>query len=1015
MKFSTDGFENPHLIQPALERIYKAAAKRGFSPAGLKSFKDKLKRAFEKGVADPDLALVSLERLFVEGEADLKWLLEGNRLETTLKFFGYCEFLSQQALKNPDLIKITLEKIEQRAPGRESIFNALEEKLSAADSFEELSAQLRACKNEQYLRLALANFSVPDRLEHEMLELSWLAEASLDLGLKYLAGLEKRKKIEDSRGLDPAKICVLGMGKLGSRELNFSSDIDLVYLCPNLKEQPDPTGFDPQPRKYVALAEQLTKLISQITELGFIFRIDLRLRPGGEGGPLVNPYDAALDYYLNFGRSWERAAFLRSRPVAGDIALGKKFMAELEPFVFRRLHDFASFEDLKELKTRIDLEARKESGQAEMAGYDLKLGPGGIREVEFFVQALQLIYGGKYPELRIPGTMEALEKLNRLGLVKDQETQSLRDAWRLLRKLEHRIQLKNLRQDHRIPKNKRAREVLARSFGSAGKEGPGKFYGEMNRILNQVAQIFAGLFGEETAAEASKYRKLLALSAGPEELEPEFERMGFEEPDLAADTWLRIIAPLQRAERAPKLLAETLPTLLEEIAAGSEPDLALRQMERFLFKTGASAAYLSLLKDHPQVRKLLIELFSESEFLGNLLIAYPELLDEMVSPHALAERTQAELKTELEKYLRSARDYEEKLGQFRLFQKMELLRIGLEELSRGLEVQELEERLTSLADIILDQAYRLSWEESVKQYGNPGKDGPDEAAGLLILGLGRLGSREMSWASDLDLIFIYQGQGQTRGERTVDVHEFFVRLSQKIISTLQTQTSRGCLYKIDTRLRPSGTQGPLVVNMDAFENYHRTEAQVWEKQSLIKARVLVGVAGMRDLAMKKIEQSIYSGSQPEHLKQGMKTLLGRVRSELARETENLYDIKFGCGGEMELEYILQYLQLVNAESHPELKVGNSWLALDRLKRLKIITEPEHRKLKDALWIYRKLLSKMRIYRDRPEHQIRLEAKILDRLAKKIGLEQTDSGDKLLKKVKNARENVRKIFGKYIGS
>lgn len=1006
------GFENPRLAQTTLQNILEHAARRGFEEPARKVLAEKISRTFAQGVADPEAALISLERLFSEGDSELIWLLAGERLEKVLKFFGYSEFLGRHALKYPEQLKSALEKIERGKAVREKIFQELEEKISGAQSFEELSRGLRVFKNERYLVLGLENLFALDRLEDEMAEVSWIAEACLELGLQQLLKLRSGKKRVGENGCEAkTPLCVLGMGKLGSGELNFSSDIDLVYLCP---ESGSAAGDDNRFREYTSLAEQLTRLLSEITELGFIFRIDLRLRPGGENGPLVNPLDAAVDYYQNFGRNWERAALLRCRPLAGELALGRKFLQEIESFVFRRSHDFASFEDLKELKTRIDQEARRQAGQDGFSGYDVKLGPGGIREIEFFVQALQLIYGGRHPELRIPHTMQALNKLQEKGLVNAKDAQALAEAWHLLRRIEHRIQLKNLRQDHCIPKSRRGQEILARSFGFCGKDATEKLKSEMARATTAVASIFSGLFGEELKQPSNRFVKLLDFEAEPEEMETEFAQLHFEEPDLAAESWSRILNPLRRAQRAPRLLAEVLPVLLQEIAASPEPDLALLQLEKFLSRTGAGAGYLSLLKDHPAVRKMLVDFFSTSEFLGNLLIGHPELLDELVSPAALKPRTASELESELESFLAAAADYEEKLARLRRFQKMELLRIGMEELSGRLEQKSLEERLTILAEIILEQAYKVSWDELVSRHGKPGRESQGQLPGLLILGLGRLGSREMSWASDLDLIFIYQGHGSTSGEQPLEVHEFFIRLCQKIISTLQTQTSHGFLYKIDTRLRPSGTQGPLVVSVDGFDDYHRSESQVWEKQALIKARPLVDGAGIRGKVMSQVERGIYAKTDPSHLKQEMRKLLARVKDELARENENLYDIKFGYGGEMELEYIIQYLQLLHGESRPEIRAGNSWLALDKLYELEIISRSDYLSLREALALYRRLSSRMRIYRDRPEHRVRLQPKLLDRLAKKSGIDGLDSGEKLLKKLSGSRELVHRLLSKYIG-
>jgi len=1014
MKLRADGFENPHLIEPKLNNIYKQAQGSGFSADELKSLKQKIKQAFEQGVADPDSALNQLELFFAEPSLDLKWLLKGKALFLVLRLFGYCEFLSQLALKNPDWLKTALAQLKDKKRAYPQIAKRLESKLSKAGSFEEFSRSLREFRNQEYLRLALANLGEPDRLEEELLELSFLAEACLELGLKYLFKLGQEGKIPlaQQNFSSLPLLSVLGMGKLGTYELNFSSDIDLIYLCSN--PSPSSSETEAQLKAYFRLAELFTRLLSEITAEGFVFRVDLRLRPGGESGPLVNSFESALDYYLNFGRAWERAVFLRARPVSGDRGLAQKFLSELEPFVFKKFHDFTSLEELKEIKFKIKAEAKSRSQANGLSGYDLKLGSGGIREVEFFVQALQLIYGGRYSELKHKSTPQALKILNQLGLVKDADANILDRAWRLLRRLEHRIQLKNLYQDHSLPKNKRTQETLARSFGYIEKNGTERFFSELRQILEQVEEIFSELFGEEPKVREGKFFKFITGEIEEEELEKEFAKLGFNEPDLAVKSWLRIIKPLERVKAGSQAMREALPVLLEEISKTAEPELALLQLERFLSRTGARFGFLALLKDYPPVRKVLIELFSASEFLGNVLVSHPELLDELVIPGILKERSPVELEAELEQELAQARDYEQKLFQLQRFQKLEFLRTGLKELGGGISIWELEQRLSLLAELILEQVYKISLSESIRRFGAPGFKKGEEASGLLILGLGKLGAQEMSWASDLDLIFIYQGEGMTQGKTQLSLHEFFVRLSQKIISLLESQTAEGYLYQIDTRLRPSGRFGPLVVSLSAFSEYQATRAQLWEKQAMIKARALIDGAGIREKVLSQIEKSVYFGNQPDQLKAEMNALLTRVRAELAQERENLYDIKLGYGGEMELEYIIQFFQLSYGERYPELRASSSWNALSALKNLKLIEEKEYLELVEILKFYRLLFSRLRIYQDRGEHQLKIEPNTLGRLAKKLFIPEIDSGEKLLAQIKSAREKVHSIFQKYLG-
>jgi len=1012
MELRTDGFENPNLIEPKLNNIFKQAQNSGFSHSELKSLKQKIREAFENGVSDPDSALNYLELLFNEPGLDLKWLIKGEQLLLVLRLLGYCEFLSQLALKNPNWLKTALQR-QNKKRTYQDLVKELEPKLANADSFEELCRALREFRNQEYLCLAIANLNEKKRLEEELRELSFLAEACLDLGLKYLFELCQAGKIPSLKQNFSSLplISVLGMGKLGTYELNFCSDIDLIYLCPNPGSEAEP---ELELKAYFRLAELFTKLLNEITPEGFVFRVDLRLRPGGESGPLVNSFESALDYYLNFGRAWERAVFLRARAVAGDRALAQKFLSELEPFVFKKFHDFTSLEELKEIKFKIKNEAKSQSQAEGLSGYDLKLGAGGIREIEFFVQALQLIYGGKYPELQNQSTPQALKVLNQLGLIKDQEAEILDRAWRLLRRIEHRIQLKNLSPEHSLPKSKKAQELLARSFGYIEQDGTERFFSELSQRLKEVEEIFSGLFGEEPRAQDSKFSKFMNSKVQEEELTKEFSKLGFNQPDLAVESWLRITKPLDRVKAGSQMLREVLLILLEEISLTAEPELALLQLERFLSRTGARSGFLALLKDYPPVRRLLIELFSNSEFLGNVLVSHPELLDELVIPGILKARSPVELEAELEQELAQAQDYEQKLFRLQRFQKLEFLRTGLTKLAGKISIRELEQRLSLLAELILEQVYKISLSETAQRFGVPKFKQGEELSGLLILGLGKLGAQEMSWASDLDLIFIYQGQDRSKGKAELSAHEFFVRLAQKIISILQAQTQEGYLYQIDTRLRPSGRFGPLVVSLSAFSDYQANQAQLWEKQAMIKARVLIDGAGIREKVLSQIEKSVYFGNQPDRLKAEMKALLARVRAELAQERENLYDMKFGYGGEMELEYIIQFLQLSYGERYPELRTSSSWNALTALNRLHLIAEKEYLELVKILEFYRQLFSQLRIYQDRSEHQLKIEAKTLGRLAKKLSIPEIDSGEELLARIKSAREKVHSIFQKYLG-
>ncbi len=993
--------------QEFIQRI-KSKTLENISSKELNQFELKINSALKQNIASPQRALSWLEKILLENKLSIKFILENERLLKVLRLFGYSGFFAQKALQNSELFKDAILWSEKQR-NLQDIQKDLEECLKGVKDFDELSQALRLFRLREHFRLALLNLDPNRVLETETKELSFLAEAILEFAIKKLYQLANAGKIPAlGKDIVPLDFCVLALGKLGSFELNFWSDIDLIYICPDI----DPKR-NIQLQDYFQLAQILGKLISEQTSLGTVFKIDLDLRPAGKSGPLVNPYSSALDYYYNFGRAWERLALIRARPIAGNKSLGEKFLKELEGFIFRKYYDFSSLEDLKEIKRKIDLEAKKHRPKENYAGFNIKLGIGGIREIEFFIHTLQLIYGGRQRDLRIKGTIQALNKLCELGLVDEKDAEVLRDAWDFLRKVEHRIQMKELRQEHRLPQDPLAQKELARSFGFLGENPWQEFHQLLKRHTDAVARIFNRLFGEEQE-EKNKFIIFFDRQLSLERLEKEFSNLGFSDPELAVEHWERLLNLSDKTERETKLWRTTLPLLLEEISKSPEPDLCLLQLERFLSRTPARTGYLALLKDSQRVRSLLIHLFSQSEFLSNIFITHPEFLDELLSEESLRQRTPSELEAELEKEVMAGEDFEDKLRRLRRFQKLELIRLGLKDLTGELSQQELEKRLSLLAELVLEQAYKISWEEVAKKYGVPAPDEQGERAGILIVALGRLGSKEMNWASDLDLIFIYQGQGSTTGPKKITVGEFFVRLAQKLISTLEAQTPEGYLYKIDTRLRPSGRFGPLVVSADAFLKYHQSQAQVWEKQSLLKARILIDGIGIRNEFQSQLEKLIFSDNNPQYIKTEMRKLLAKTQAKLARENENQYDIKFGLGGELELEYIVQYFQLCFGEKFHKLRVQNTWQALSQLKELKLISDYEAQALHQALTLYRRLASRLRIYKNRSEQRVIMDDEFLNKLAKKLQIAEIHSASQLRAQLERSRQDVHSILEKYLG-
>jgi len=1018
------GFENPALIEPTLSSIRALLRESlGIESSLAPLFLRTTASVFNAGLADPDAALLHLEALIAEARArrsDLAWLLAPAALPLLLPLLSGSHFLAHLLAREPDRFPAAVlgSPFLDQAKPKEAMLAELLPRLAQIESPEHLMRELRRFKYDEFLRISARDLSGRAELPAVAAELSDLAETCIEAALQAESRLLARQfgqpRAENSQVLPG--FCVLGMGKLAGRELNFSSDIDLIYLTATDRGQTAGGASLPLDLHtyFTRLAENLTRGLSLTTADGFVFRVDLRLRPEGRNGPIVNSLEAALGYYESWGQPWERAALAKARPVAGDLELGGRLLQELDPFLFRKFHDFGSLEDLKEMKLSIDRQAGTLKSRIG-PGYDCKLGRGGIREIEFFIQALLLTYGGKRPRIRALHTPEALDRLRKDELIAAHEHEALLAAWKYLRTLEHRLQLKEEQQLHQLPGSERGLEVLARHFRHLGQDAVAAFLRELQGHTEAVSEIFQKLFYDpEQALKAEGDPALLRLldrELDRSALAAEFKELGFEEPAAAAESLLALRDGPPGADfsrRSRRTLESLAPLLLKEVVAAPDPDMALRLLERFLAGIGARSTFFMLLRENPELTKFLVRLFGTSEFLGNFFVLHPELLDDLISADALADRTPDQLRAELQAGLKRETDFEGKLDALRRFQKIQVLRVGLADLAGKLDEEGVEASLTALAELCLFEAYQVSLEEATRRYGRP-----EKTSGLLILGLGKLGGREMNYASDLDLIFVHAGEGQTRGRRPISLHEFYIKVAQQLINVLTTTTREGILYRIDARLRPSGSQGPLVVSIESFEQYHRKQAQFWEKQALVKARVMVDAAGISARVMGSIAGNIYGQNPPEELIPEMRRVRERMEKELAQEKENRYDLKFGRGGQVDIEYLVQFLVLVHGGQNPALREPATLKALSALEQAGILPAADREVLAAAHRFYRRLENRLRIVNDQAAHQLPEAGPGLKRLARRLGYSGDDPGRALLDDYQRLREAVREVFERYL--
>jgi len=887
----------------------------------------------------------------------------------------------------------------------------------------ELSLGLRRRKQREFLRIGLRDLSGAASVEETMRELTALAEASLEVAYQV-----SRSEVERDFGplhlpgtQDKNRFVILGMGKLGGEELNFSSDIDLIYLYEENE------GESAGGRKgrigarefFTRLAETITRVMGEVTEEGFVFRTDLRLRPLGRHGPIVQSLSSALLYYESWGQCWERAALIKARAVAGDKDLGRRFLKEVEPFVYRRYLDFTTVEELREMKLRIERELLSPKQRER----NVKLGRGGIREIEFFTQALQLVNGGHEPAIREHNTLRALARLARYGFIPSKEKSSLSQAYRFLRDVEHKIQMVQEAQTHAVPEGEGeialARRLGYRRGGRGNERRP--FWMAYGRITTSVRRSFDKLFygaqKEISSGETSHWREIWRDLDQEETILPELERLGFTDPQRAYHHLLAVRDGAPYSPPSPRRLKvmRTLgPAMMAEILRPGAPERALFHLAEFSHRVGARTGFLSLLAENPKTLRLLLSLFAQSQFLTDLILKRPELLDSLIRVDLTRLRkTSKEMLEELESAVGATEDLEGRLNRMRRIRAEEFLRIGLHDLGGELRLEEVVCQLSDLAEACLEATLALSLQEIERAYGKIPK------GRFTVLGMGKLGGKEIDYNSDLDLILIYDApdDAESKGgvSRRLNAHEYYVRVGQKLLTFLSAPTEEGLLYKIDMRLRPSGRFGPLVTSLEALRHYHQTSSQLWERQALIKARFVAGDRSLGREAEGVARDFAYGKGLTQEGIAEIDHLRMRMERELAREDSSRFNLKKGRGGMVDIEFLTQMLQLSQGYRHPGLRLQGTLEALRSLEEHKIIAKGEHRLLSEGYLFLRRLDHRLRLERDQSIDILERDTERLQGVAQALGYKdqlKKNAGELLLQDYEKRRERIRASYERF---
>jgi len=782
-------------------------------------------------------------------------------------------------------------------------------------------ARLRDVSRLEMIRIAARDLSGLASLQETTGTLSDVAEAALEAAARWgFARLTAVHGPPPGLAGDQTGFVVLGMGKLGGRELNFSSDVDLVYLYQSEDDDPSAATTGPQPvsltRFYDSLGRLVTRSLGELTDRGLVFRVDLDLRPGGKDGALTQSLAGAEAHYLYHARGWERMALLKARPVAGDPELGQRFVEAVRPFVFRRSLDFTALEEIRDLKGRVEARRRGPLDR----GLDVKLDQGGIRQIEFFVQTLQIIFGGRMPELRRRDTLGALHALADSGIIDLQTADQLEAAYEFLRHLEHRLQMVALAQTQVLPLGEEEMTALAFQMGLGGPNAAADLRAELEGHRAVVAAQFKNLLASPREAPAEEAGEDLA-ELDPDALRQTLARLGYAQPEAARDRLGRLFADrvlMTRDQQRQGVVRSVVNALATRLADTPDPDRGLVFAERYLEAVGRRTSLYVLLFENPEVLGLLARVCGTSAHLSGLLIKNPGLLDALIDPRAaMVKRQKREVQRELRDLLAGVDDPEEAMGYLRRFVNDERLRIGVRDLMGDLGLPMVAGQTTHLAEVSLEAALGLA-------RGMVARTGRRVPA-MAVLGLGKLGGAEMGHLSDLDVLFICRENDPT-------VVETAVKVSQRLITILSLPVPEGPGYELDARLRPSGTFGPLVVSLDSFIHYHRTSAP-WERQALIKLRA---VAGNRPLGARVVEEAhrvVYGqGAEldPAELARRMHELRGRMVAERGRAPLGKYNLKLGWGGLVDVEFTVQYLQLLHGGREKGLRTPHTRRAIQAL-------------------------------------------------------------------------------------
>jgi glutamate-ammonia-ligase adenylyltransferase len=1010
---------------------------------------------------DPDMALNNLERLLANpaGAQALPHLLEGRArtLEILLQLFGTSQYFSDLLALNPDYLDMLRVPLRRSPSGRE-MQEQLQAEVDAA--YEDSGALLafRRFRQRQTLRIGTNDIIRERPLEEITRDISRVADVALEVALATaLRNVARRFGDPYTGDGKPARCAVFAFGKLGGEELNYSSDIDLMFVY-------DDDGSTRGKRVscvdnaefYGRVVTEVVRLLSAHTERGQAYRVDLRLRPEGQRGPLARSLASTLAYYDTLGRTWERQALIKLRCVAGDSRLGADFLRAIEPYVYRKYLGFSEINGIKALKRRIE----QRTNQAGVSHAEVKTGHGGIRDVEFTIQFLQLLNGGDLPEVRQRNTLLAMQALERVGCLTAQEYQFLDDGYRFLRKAEHRLQILFDMQTHRLPEGEEELRKLARRMGYSEARGASDGRGTRGEdggtppglaplapglaspggVIRDPLTTFLNDYREKTDLNRKILDHLLHQTFQGEggRAEPESDLLLDPHPDpetikavlgrypfkdvmgayhnltqLASET-----VPFLPSRRCRHFLASIAPRLLRALAETPDPDMALVNLEKVTASLGAKCVLWELFSFNPPSLALYVDLCAWSQFLSEILINNPGMIDELLDSLVLNQpRTADELRVELAELCRRAADLDPILHSF---QDTELLRIGVRDVLGKDSVRQTSAALSDLAETILVQIAATQEPQIRKRFGVAYlNEGPrvNQPSRYVLLALGKLGGRELTYHSDLDLILVYEGDGRTGppagANRFEKYHEtdnfhYFTELAQRIIKATSYLGPMGRLYQVDMRLRPTGKSGSLVIPLSEFRRYYDDGgAMLWERQSLTRARVVFGDAAFAHEVMASVAQGAFEFPWKTEYVEEVRSM--RERLETSRTTR---DLKRGFGGLVDVEFLVQLLQMKYGHTMPSVRTPNTWEGIEALAAAVKLRPAEAETLRRGYDFLRIVQGSLRIVQNRSLDEVPTNPEELEKLARRLDYVAGvtgEAGQRFLAELDQHTGKIRELF------